>query len=67
MNQLRKLINNIMIIIRHANYMKMSPFSEAVRSAATKKFPKNYGTLKFITCSQGPSTGPYPEPDKTTS
>jgi len=28
-----------------------------------KKFPALYGNRGFITCSQVPTTGPYPEPD----
>jgi len=43
--------------------MDQGPSWEANITQLVKKFPAFYGTQKFITCSQEPTTGPFPEPD----
>jgi hypothetical protein len=49
-----------------ANFMELSPSQDATNCAATREFPKYFmepgGSL---TCSQQPSTDPYPGPDES--
>jgi hypothetical protein len=40
---------------------------KAVHHSACQKMPLSYGTHRFITVSQKPATGPYPEPDECSS
>jgi hypothetical protein len=43
--------------------MELSPSGGAANSAATQEFP----SILLLPCSQEPSTGPYPEPDQSSS
>jgi hypothetical protein len=48
------------------DFMKLSPSWETASWAGTQKFPQYFMEPEgSLPCSQDPSTGPYPEPDRS--